>query len=570
MFFVTVVVLSMVPGSSQAGEKKIRLVNELITTEAPVAAAGPQAQSAEAPSEGLFLVQFRDRYDTTWGDQLKTLKVELIRYVPDDAFICRLRGAQVGMLRRLPFVQYVGPYLAAYKIHPKVSRQAQAAGAVKIRALLPASLAGRELTLTRRSFMSLEKETSSRFGRIVQGLVSAAQLDRLANSAAVLWIESAPKPTLFDEIAAKIVGGDDFDYGTPAVVHQLGFDGTGVTIAVADSGLHTGTADGMHPDLAGRVDAFFYYGGLDDASDEHSHGTHVAGIVAGNASIGEADEDGYRYGLGVAPNAHIVAQRIFDGVGNYEPPSSFGVLTRDAVRSGAHIGSNSWGDDTQGDYDLTAAEFDALVRDADLETAGDQPYILEFSAGNAGPGTQTIGSPAVAKNVIATGASQNDRFSFGIYADGQDTMADFSSRGPTKDGRIKPDLVAPGTWIASLRSAFANDENAWAEISSDYLYQGGTSQAGPQVSGAAAVFIQYYKETVTNAVPSPALVKATLINSAVDMDDQFGTETIPNNDEGWGRVDLTRIIGSPRKYDFLDQSVVLLQGQIYEKQVIIA
>src|SRR5438093_581873 len=134
-------------------------------------------------------------------------------------------------------------------------------------------------------------------------------------------------------------------------------------------------------------------------------------------------------------------------------------------------------------------EFDGLVRDADELAVGDQPYILEFSAGNAGPGAQTIGSPAVAKNVIATGASQNDRPDFFIYADGSEAMADFSSRGPCEDGRIKPDLVAPGTWIASLRSAYANDDFAWAPISDKYMYEGGTSQAGPHVSGGAAAFV---------------------------------------------------------------------------------
>src|SRR5690606_28467862 len=105
--------------------------------------------------------------------------------------------------------------------------------------------------------------------------------------------------------------------------------------------------------------------------------------------------------------------------------------------------------------------------------------------------------------------------------------------------RIKPDVVAPGTWIASLRSSLANDENAWADISQNYMYQGGTSQSGPHVSGAAAVFAQFYRETVTNAMPSPALVKAALINSAIDIDDGVSTGPVPNNDEGWGRVDLT-------------------------------
>src|SRR5207244_11961794 len=125
-------------------------------------------------------------------------------------------------------------------------------------------------------------------------------------------------------------------------------------------------------------------------------------------------------GFGVAPKAQLGAQRSFDGVGGFEPPDTFETLTRNAVQAGAVVGSNSWGDDTQGRYDLSAMEFDALVRDADAQTPGDQPYILEFSAGNAGPGAQTIGSPAVAKNVIATGASQNDRLDFFIYADGED------------------------------------------------------------------------------------------------------------------------------------------------------
>src|SRR6185437_12049271 len=103
--------------------------------------------------------------------------------------------------------------------------------------------------------------------------------------------------------------------------------------------------------------------------------------------------------------------------------------------------------------------------------------------------------------------SENNRFDFFIYADGQDSVADFSSRGPCEDGRIKPDVVAPGTWISSLQSAAASDENAWQPIDDLYQYEGGTSQAGPHASGAAAVFVQYYRETNHGQTPSPALVK---------------------------------------------------------------
>ncbi len=116
---------------------------------------------------------------------------------------------------------------------------------------------------------------------------------------------------------------------------------------------------------------------------------------------------------------------------------------------------------------------------------------------------------------------------------------------------------------------YANDEYAWAPISDNYLYQGGTSQAGPQVSGAAAVFVQYYREQYGGATPSPALVKAALINSAVDMDDAERHGSAPNMDEGWGRVDLTGFIGSEPIYEFVDQTALLTNGQVYEKDVLL-
>jgi len=569
LFFAALILILAWPSRATAQQKAIHLRNRVIAADAQ---SRPAAAAPDEPLSGLFLIQFTNAVRAEWREQLQQEGVRLLRFVPDDAFVAKLAKVRPGQIQAHAFVQSIEPYRAEYKIHsslqPNVAR-GLAPAPMEVRTLVSPDATPQNLANVRRLLQRVDKESSLRFGNIVQGTVTPAQLAALAESASVLWIEPAPRIRLFDEIASKIVGGDDFEVATPTLTQQLGFDGTGVTVAVADSGLDEGIASTMHPDLFGRVDAFFHYGTLTDAADEHSHGTHVTGIIAGNAAVGETDEDGYRYGLGVAPGAHIIAQRIFDGAGGYEPPPTFEVLTHDAVRAGAEIGSNSWGDDTQGRYDLSAAEFDELVRDADKDTAGDQPYILEFSAGNAGPGEQTIGSPAVSKNVIASGAAENNRFNLFIYDSGQETMADFSSRGPCEDGRIKPDVVAPGTWIASLRSSLANDENAWAPISESYLYQGGTSQSGPHVSGAAAVFVQYYRATVTNATPSPALVKAALINSAVDMDASGGTGPVPNNDEGWGRVDLTEIIGSPRSYQFLDQTVSLTNSQVFERRFVV-
>ena len=106
-------------------------------------------------------------------------------------------------------------------------------------------------------------------------------------------------------------------------------------MAVADSGLNNGDAETMHPDLAGRVDAFLFYGSLEDAADEHSHGTHVTGIIAGDGATGETDDAGALYGLGVAPKAHIVVQRVFDADGADELPNT-DVNSRRGPGGGGH------------------------------------------------------------------------------------------------------------------------------------------------------------------------------------------------------------------------------------------
>jgi hypothetical protein len=552
-------------------QKFIRLRNELITTPEP-AAAVMQPQSVERPVSGLFLVQFKEPLQADSRQALESLGVHPLRFIPEDACVVRVNQQLLSTVRRLPSVRWVGEYRPEHKLQQalkSVLAQASLTNAPQVRILLTPDATTQDAAAVRAQMREFHGISRLRFGAILTGSVPANQLNNLIQSQSVLWVEPVARPRLYDEVATKIVGGESTDGGHPAYVHELGYNGKGVTVAVADSGLDSGDVAHMHPDIAGRVDALFFYGGLTDASDEHSHGTHVAGIVAGNGATGEVDENGALYGLGVAPGAHLIAQRIFDGSGNFFAPPSNETLTHDAKRAGAVVGSNSWGDDTQGQYDLNSAEFDALVRDADAETPGDQPYILEFSAGNAGPGVQTVGSPAVAKNVIATGASENDRTDLYIYTDGPDVMADFSSRGPCKDGRIKPDVVAPGTWISSLQSSAATDQYAWMGISPNYQYQGGTSQAGPHVSGAAAVFVQYYRDTHTNATPSPALVKATLINSATPLDESFGNLPVPNMDEGWGRVDLTAIIGTDRRYDYLDQTVLLTAGQTYEHRVVV-
>ena len=570
--------------------KTIRLRSETITTTSP-AKASKMAQAedlaAQKPATGLFLVQFNSAVERDWQDRLNSLGVELLKYVPDDAFIAKFKDAAPARVKALDFVCYVGSYRPEHKVHPRLVATARATSqttrAIAVSLLLSPKAAPAEVEQARALFTFVASESRLRQGTYLRGELPPASLDALAQADAVLWIEHAPRRKLVDEAAAKLVGGDDGQVATPTVTQQLGFDGSGVTVCVADTGLDSGDTNYMHPDLSGRVTGFKWYGAnILDGSDGHGHGTHCAGIVAGNAATGETDPDfGGLYGLGVASQASLFIQRLFDDGGSQaEPFPSNETLAQDAVHSGAVIGSHSWGNDVQGEYDSDAAQFDELVRDVDRAQPEAQPYTMVFAAGNAGPGSLTMDSPASAKNVIAVGACQNApgllALTYGLYADGPDTMADFSSRGPCEDGRIKPDVVAPGTWIASAASAAAVDPASvsWTVIDDYYVYMGGTSMAAPHAAGAAAVFVQYYKSQHTNAMPSPALVKAALINSADALDQlNGGPGPIPNSEEGWGRVNLASIVvtnrlTAPRCYEYVDQTVLLTNGGVYTRHVL--
>ena len=217
-----------------AQEKKIHLRNETILTGAP-APNGPKVQTpASAQSlSGLYLVQFSGRFDPAWQGLLRARGVQLIRYIPDDAFVVRADNARAEQIRALPFVHWVGPYRPEHKVHTKLTRTTSNE---KVRILFSPKSTAREIALAKRSLSAIDHETTSRFGTIAQGIVSPAQLKKLAQDTSVLWVEPAPKFKLGDEIASKIVGGDTGFPGTPTVTQQLGFDGSGVIVAVADSG----------------------------------------------------------------------------------------------------------------------------------------------------------------------------------------------------------------------------------------------------------------------------------------------------------------------------------------------
>jgi serine protease AprX len=300
-----------------ADSKTVRLRNEPIVTPPKKEKA---AAASDHPHSGLFLVQLIGPAKAEWLAELREKKVSVVQYVPDDAFVARAHGVRLSTIESLPFVRWTGPFKSDHKIYQKI-RGAKKDSELSISVLLAADATAQQLGAARGLLKKIDSESSLRSGHVWRGRLNGGNLKALADSDAVLWIEAAPKMKLNDETAAKIIAGDGGGHDT--YVQSLGYDGSGVVVSVADSGFDAGETDDIHPDVMGRVDAMFHYGELTDASDEHGHGTHVAGIIAGNGATGETDDYGALWGLGVAPGVHLVIQRLFDGEGAYYAPPSY-------------------------------------------------------------------------------------------------------------------------------------------------------------------------------------------------------------------------------------------------------
>lgn len=289
-----------------------------------------------------------------------------------------------------------------------------------------------------------------------------------------------------------------------------GITGRGVTVAVIDTGIHP------HPDLQGRIVAFRdFVGNKTEAYDDNGHGTHCAGDVAGNGS-----QSGGQY-AGPAPEARLVGVKVLNKMGSGSLSTviqgiDWCVQNREAY--GIRVISMSLGSSA-----TTPAAQDPVVQA--VERAWNAGIVVCVAAGNEGPGAGTIASPGISELVITVGAADDKD----TGNQGDDAVADFSSRGPTIDGLAKPDVVAPGVNIVSLRSpnSFLDKTGSAPLVGDSYCTLSGTSMATPIVAGMCAQLLQQYP-TLT-----PRLVKLMLRGNAVSLGDTA-------NNQGAGEVQYPR------------------------------
>jgi len=355
-----------------------------------------------------------------------------------------------------------------------------------------------------------------RYRGLFTGDLSA--LAEIASEPSVAWLRAEPQFAIDNNNARshmRITGS----YGVRSYF-TTDLDGSGQIVAVADSGL-----DEDHGDFGSRVVGNFDVIGDGSTADLHSgHGTHVACTVLGDGTRGS-------YG-GVAPGAELYLQAMEnDNTGNFQSPS-FNNLVNTAYNAGARIHTNSWGSkqaSDQGKYTSESEDVDDRANYYDRYYNGVEGFTILFAAGNDGPGVSTINSPGTAKNSVTVGSHQNR------YSGSPDTVWDSSSRGPTDDGRIKPDVIAPGAYVRSCLSQEATDTaGGTVQPGGWYIEYSGTSMATPNAAGSAALIREYILEIAQRPAPQGALVKALLVLGAKDV----GTRDIPNNNEGWGRIDL--------------------------------
>jgi len=533
--------------------------------------------SRDATGSNFILIQTKAPLDKAQRADLAGKGVQIMEYVPESTYLCHYPPADLEILRGLPYVEWANVYLQGFKIAPSLHGESAGRSPSELTSLAIRGGPRRSNELRKVDVIfhanvdfetvrervanaaGLDPGALKPTGSKIRIKVKVQRLAELARIDEVRHIEEVRAPKLHNDVARRILR---VETGQPPVAR---FEGEGQVVAICDTGFDQGSTSNAHPAFAGRVLKLYALGRANQASDPDGHGTHVAGSVLAD---GDSAVLGHKV-RGTAPKAKLVLQSVLDGWGGLGGiPDNLGDLFlppyRDQV---ARIHTNSWGYmNGDGSYNSNSRELDDFVWNH-------RDCVICFSAGNEGTDRDGNGRvnersttpPGTAKNCITVGASENLRpeidESYGSWwpqdfpanpiksdkmADDAEGMVAFSGRGPTADGRIKPDVVAPGTFILSTRSR-ATTDSGWAPSGDPlYFYMGGTSMATPLVAGCTALIREFLVKEQGISQPSAALVKALLISGATNLDGQYvPTESgrLPNHSEGFGRVDMAAAVG---------------------------
>ena len=388
----------------------------------------------------------------------------------------------------------------------------------------------------------------------INGLVvelPAADITALADEDAVQWIEPPlPRLSMNNNSNRARVGADT------VAQPPYSLDGSGVTVLVYDGG----TAYAGHADFGGRCT-------VRDTSGTHYHSTHVAGTVGGDGSASGGTYRGMAPGVTIESYGFEQEGGLHEGFLYTDPGDIEDDYSEAITTYGADIANNSIGTNTapngfdcewEGNYGATGVLIDTIVRGDGTNPLFAAPFRIVWANGNergsgrCGTTYHTTAPPACAKNHITVGAlNSND-----------DSVTSFTSWGPTDDGRLKPDISAPGCQ--------SDDDEGVTSCDTDggYLSICGTSMASPTVCGLGALLIQDYRQQYPGEPDfRNSTLKTLLAHTAADQvtaEDNLGPDYI----YGYGSVRIQPAVDLLRSGNFIENQVD--QGDTYSVIVIVS
>lgn len=385
-----------------------------------------------------------------------------------------------------------------------VQGEGGSSGAAAAARLSPSARAGQTLASIDAVAVSVPKTSAAAQGKTLAAMASAMIRSRHTSALATtgighVWLDQ----TMRVSTAASGTAGGQLDHNLTQIeapaAWAYGDTGRGVTVAVLDTGV-----DATHPDLAGKIVAARNFTSSPGTVDRFGHGTFVASEIAGTGAASDGERRGVAFG------SRLVIGKVLgdDGAGQ----ESWVIAGMQWAATRARVISMSLGG---GPSDGT----DPLSEAVNRLTAADR-VLFVIAAGNDGPLDETVTSPGAASDALAVGA-----------VDGQDRLADFSSRGPRPgDYAIKPEIVAPGVGIAGARAA---GTTMGSPLDARYTIASGTSMATPEVAGAAAILVQLHPRW------SPAQFRADLVTTA------HAASGGDIYDTGGGRLDIAAAVSAP-------------------------
>ncbi|KAF7563161.1 hypothetical protein G7046_g954 [Stylonectria norvegica] len=542
--------------------------------------------SEDAQESNFIYIQGHEDLKVTEKQDLEALHAEFLEYVAEYTYLCRYNREDLERIRALPFVRAANIY------HPELK------STISLKQLVEDEdhRTEYEVDVILHDHPNVTPTTLAPFVAEKAGVeiddleicsnkirltVHQDRLDDVASLDSVNRIEEVRAKGVYNNHARDILWTDTLNTASK-------YTGDGQIICVADTGFDQGHTedDKVHPAfVGGRVQDLKSFWLPGDAKDPVGHGTHVCGSICGSGIYSAPSDQGEAVPVhvkGTAPDARLVVQAmsVWDKKTNawgFKAPAELQRLFAEPYDAGLRIHNNSWGDVWvpsvgQLDYNADATAIDKFIHEH-------QDFVVLIAAGNDAKAVNhqksQIGDNGAAKNCITVGATGTTRPNdFEKYdpscsppASGITETAIFSSRGPTKSsknsqgekvpGRIKPDVVAPGVAILSAASRSVSDgqriiiRRRQGECKDrDWFFMSGTSMATPLVAGCVALMREAFSKKHGKEHPSAALIKALLVNGAVNYSSPDG----PGFDyqQGFGRVDIDKSIAMIENGTFVD------------------